>query len=94
MPVADADLPDGIRAHLSVGAPWWSWTCSNGQCTFDLVSMTGGAMPSGGDSGAPVYTKSSVVGIRGMLIARNSQIMYLEKWSMISSTFGVSIWAP
>jgi hypothetical protein len=68
--------------------------CSNGQCTFNLVSMTGGAMPSGGDSGAPIYTKSSVVGIRGMLIARNSQIMYLEKWSMISSTFGVSIWAP
>jgi hypothetical protein len=26
MPVADADLPDGIYAHLSVGAPWWSWT--------------------------------------------------------------------
>lgn len=26
MAVRDADLPDGIHAHLSVGAPWWSWS--------------------------------------------------------------------
>lgn len=26
MAVRDADLPDGVHAHLSVGAPWWSWT--------------------------------------------------------------------
>jgi hypothetical protein len=63
-----------------------------GNCTFGMVSLTGGGMPLSGDSGAPLYTRGSSVGIRGLTIGKQTNIMFAEKWSTIVNTFGVTIY--
>lgn len=65
--------------------------CDSAGCTHGLASYTGGSSTAGGDSGGPLVLKgSSVVYPRGIHIARSGSTMYAEKWSSISSNFGVS----
>lgn len=65
--------------------------CDASGCTYSLASYTGGSNTSGGDSGGPLVLKSgSKVYPRGIHIARAGSTMYAEKWSTISSHFGVT----
>ena len=65
--------------------------CDSSGCTYGLASYTGGTSTAGGDSGGPLVLKgSSTVYPRGIHIARAGSTMYAEKWSTISSHFGVS----
>jgi hypothetical protein len=66
--------------------------CTSSGCKAPVIAFTGGALPQGGDSGSPFYAKSgSNVHIRGIIIAVGGNTAYAEKWSRISSRFGVSI---
>lgn len=67
--------------------------CDSSGCTYGLIAYTGGGASQGGDSGAPYYLPgSSGVYIRGLHVGRSSSgTMYAEKWSSVSSHFGVSI---
>ena len=61
-------------------------------CFWPVIAYTGGpGRP--GDSGAPVYIPGSPgqVFARGTLFAGDGTTTYAEKWSKISSAFGVSI---
>lgn len=65
----------------------------NGQnCTFNLMSFTGGNPTDFGDSGAPFYLPGTAVGIRGMVIGGDGVSQNVgDTWVQISSQFNVSI---
>jgi hypothetical protein len=66
--------------------------CTQTGCKWPVIEYTGGPSQPG-DSGAPFYLPggSGQVFARGAVIAGNGTQSYAEKWSRISSTFGVSI---
>jgi hypothetical protein len=66
--------------------------CTQTGCKWPVIRYTGGPSQPG-DSGAPFYMPgaSGQVFARGTVIAGNGTDSYAEKWSRISSTFGVSI---
>lgn len=66
--------------------------CTQTGCKWPVIEYTGGPSQPG-DSGAPFYLPgaSGQVFARGAVIAGNGTTSYAEKWSRISSTFGVSI---
>lgn len=65
--------------------------CDSAGCTYGLAEYKGGTNTAGGDSGGPLVLKSgSKVYPRGIHIARVGSTMYAEKWSSISSHFGVT----
>ena len=66
--------------------------CTQTGCKWPVIEYTGGPSQPG-DSGAPFYLPgaSGQVHARGAVIAGNGTTSYAEKWSRISSTFGVSI---
>lgn len=70
--------------------------CPTSGCKTNVIAYDTGGVSSGGDSGAPFYvytTDSSKVHARGIHVGRNTStnVMYAEKWSVISSTLGVTI---
>jgi hypothetical protein len=64
-------------------------------CFWPVIAYTGGP-GQGGDSGGPVYIPGSPgqVFARGTLFAGDGTTTYAEKWTKISSAFGVSIATP
>jgi hypothetical protein len=66
--------------------------CTQTGCKWPVIEYTGGPSQPG-DSGAPFYLPGAAgqVFARGAVIAGNGTTSYAEKWSRISSTFGVSI---
>jgi hypothetical protein len=66
--------------------------CTQTGCKWPVIEYTGGPSQPG-DSGAPFYRPGATgqVFARGAVIAGNGTQSYAEKWSRISSTFGVSI---
>ena len=66
--------------------------CTQTGCKSPVIAYTGGNMIQGGDSGSPFFLKSgSTAHARGINIASGGGTGYAEKWSRISSRFGVSI---
>ena len=66
--------------------------CTQTGCKWPVIEYTGGPSQPG-DSGAPFYLPGAAgqVFARGAVIAGNGTTSYAEKWSRISSTFGVQI---
>lgn len=66
--------------------------CTQTGCKWPVIEYTGGPSQPG-DSGAPLYLPGAAGQIfaRGTVIAGNGATSFAEKWSRISSTFGVSI---
>ena len=66
--------------------------CTQTGCKWPVIAYTGGPSQPG-DSGAPFYMPGAAgqVFARGAVIAGDGTTSYAEKWSRISSTFGVSI---
>jgi hypothetical protein len=66
--------------------------CTQTGCKWPVIEYTGGPSQPG-DSGAPLYLPGATgqVFARGTVIAGDGTTSFAEKWSRISSTFGVSI---
>lgn len=66
--------------------------CTTTGCKSPVISYTGGTLQQGGDSGGTFYAKDSRGAfIRGNVIAGNSTTGYIEPWTVVASTLGVSI---
>ncbi|MFL6101576.1 MAG: hypothetical protein ACJ71T_16640 [Actinomycetales bacterium] len=67
--------------------------CTTTGCKSPVIAYTGGVVQQGGDSGGAFYAKDSNGGIwiRGHVIAGNSTTGYVEPWTQVASTYGVSI---
>jgi hypothetical protein len=67
--------------------------CTQTGCKSPVIAYTGGLVQQGGDSGGAFYAKDSNGGIwiRGHVIAGNSTTGYVEPWTQVASTYGVSI---
>jgi len=67
--------------------------CTATGCKSPVISYTGGVVQQGGDSGGAFYAKDSSGGIwiRGHVIAGNSTTGFVEPWTQVASTYGVSI---
>jgi hypothetical protein len=66
--------------------------CTQTGCKSPVIAYTGGTIQQGGDSGGAFYAKdSSGAWIRGHVIAGNSTTGYVEPWTVVASSLGVSI---
>ena len=66
--------------------------CTTTGCKSPVIAYTGGTIQQGGDSGGAFYAKdASGAWIRGHVIASNSTTGYVELWTKVASTYGVSI---
>lgn len=66
--------------------------CTATGCKSPVIAFTGGTMIQGGDSGGTFYAKdASGAWIRGNVIATNGVTGYATPWTVVSSTYGVSI---
>ncbi len=67
--------------------------CTQTGCKSPVIVFTGGVLPQGGDSGSPFYAKGADgrAWIRGNVIAVGSSAAYAQPWTVIQSTYGVSI---
>jgi hypothetical protein len=66
--------------------------CTESGCKQPVISYRGGVLQQGGDSGAPFYTKNSRGAfVRGHVIAGNSVTGYIEPWTVLRSTYNVTI---
>jgi len=66
--------------------------CTATGCKFPVIAYTGGTIAQAGDSGAPFYAKdASGAWIRGHVIARTPSTGYIEPYTVVASTLGVSI---
>lgn len=67
--------------------------CTTTGCKSPVIAYTGGVVQQGGDSGGAFYAKDANGGIwiRGHVIAGNSTTGYVEPWTQVASTYGVSI---
>ncbi|GAA0231250.1 hypothetical protein GCM10010492_32350 [Saccharothrix mutabilis subsp. mutabilis] len=71
--------------------------CNYGEtCRKPVAAFKGGVLNTGGDSGAPFYTKfqDSSVAIRGHVIAANSTYGFAETWGRVQAKYNVSIVTP
>lgn len=67
--------------------------CTTTGCKSPVIAYTGGVVQQGGDSGGAFYAKDSNGGIwiRGHVIAGNSTTGFVEPWTQVAATYGVSI---
>jgi hypothetical protein len=66
--------------------------CTATGCKSPVIAYTGGTIQQGGDSGGAFYAKNaSGAFIRGHVIAGNSTTGYVEPWTVVTSSLGVSI---
>jgi hypothetical protein len=67
--------------------------CTTTGCKSPVIAYTGGVVQQGGDSGGAFYAKDSSGGIwiRGHVIAGNSTTGFVEPWTQVAATYGVSI---
>ncbi|WP_230211109.1 S1 family peptidase [Streptomyces kaniharaensis] len=66
--------------------------CTQTGCKSPVIVYTGGVIQQGGDSGGTFYAKNaSGAWIRGHVIASNSTTGYVEPWTVVAPTLGVSI---
>jgi len=66
--------------------------CTQTGCKSPVISYTGGVVQQGGDSGGTFYAKDSRGAfIRGHVIAGNSTTGYIEPWTVLQPTYGVSV---
>jgi len=66
--------------------------CTATGCKSPVIAFTGGTLPQGGDSGGAFYAKDgSGAWIRGHVVASSSSTGYVEPWTQVANTYGVSI---
>lgn len=66
--------------------------CTSTGCKSPVIAYTGGVVQQPGDSGGTFYAKdASGAWIRGHVIAGNSTVGYVEPWTVVAATYGVSI---
>lgn len=67
--------------------------CTTTGCKSPVIAYTGGVVQQGGDSGGAFYAKDSNGGIwiRGHVIAGNATTGFVEPWTQVAATYGVSI---
>lgn len=66
--------------------------CTATGCKSPVIAYVGGVVQQPGDSGGAFYAKdASGAWIRGHVIAGNSTTGYVEPWTVVAATYGVSI---
>lgn len=66
--------------------------CTATGCKFPVIAYTGGVIQQNGDSGGAFYAKdASGAWIRGHVIAGTSRTGYIEPYTVVAATLGVSI---
>jgi hypothetical protein len=66
--------------------------CTQTGCKSPVIVYTGGTIQQGGDSGGTFYAKdNSGAWIRGHVIASNTTTGYVQPWTVVAPTLGVSI---
>jgi hypothetical protein len=66
--------------------------CTATGCKSPVIAYVGGVVQQPGDSGGTFYAKdASGAWIRGHVIAGNSTVGYVEPWTVVAATYGVSI---